>query len=160
MKKLHVGDKALDFTMPCVRGITFTLSSETEKCPILLYFYPSNYGLMCTYYSEKMNEYLNDFESLGIKVFHVNPSSVEDHTKWMDRISSEYDHISDIEQKVSRMYGMIVKDFEGPGSITNRGFVLVDEDMIVRYVWRAEIPVDTRDLGKLVAEIRKIFNRP
>ena len=154
MKKLYTGDNAPDFTLPCVRCGEFTLSSETKECPVLLYFYPANYGMMCTFYSEKMNEYLEDFERLGIKVFHVNDASVEDHIKWMDRISSEYDHISDAEQKVSCVYGMIVNDYEGPGSIINRGFVLVDKDMIIRYVWRAEIVADIRDLGELIAELR------
>ena len=160
MKKLHVGDKAPDFTMPCVKGGSFTLSSEVREQPVLLYFYPSNYGLMCTYYSEKMNEFIDDFKDARIKVFHVNPSSVEDHAKWMDRASSEYDHISDTGQEVSRMYGMVVNDFDGPGSITNRGFVLIGKDMSIRYVWRAEIPVDTRDLRELIAEIRKILKHP
>jgi len=159
MKKPYAGDAAPDFTMPCVRGGTFTLSTKTKEHPILLYFYPADYGMMCTYYSEKMNEYLSDFEGLGVKVFHVNPSSVEDHAKWMERVSSEYDHISDIDQEVSRAYGMIVNDYEGPGSLTNRGFVLVDKNMRIRYVWRAEIPPDIRDLGTLIEDIRKILRR-
>jgi len=159
MKKPYAGDTAPDFTMPCVLGGTFTLSSETKKHPVLLYFYPANYGLMCTYYSEKMNEYLNDFENAGVKVFHVNDSAVEDHIKWMDRVSSEYDHISDIDQKVSRIYGMIINDYEGPGSMINRGFVLVDADMKIRYLWRAEIPPDIRDLRTLIENIRNILRR-
>jgi len=157
MKRLHTGDKAPDFTMPCVRGKEFTLSSETRKNPILLYFYPANYGMMCTFYSQKMNEYIKDFKRLRIKVFHVNPSSAEDHEKWMDRISSEYDHISDTDQKVSRMYGMIINDFDGPNSMTNRGFVLIDTYMTIRYVWRAAIPPDTRDLRELIADIKKVM---
>jgi len=158
LKKLYAGDNAPDFTVPCVRCGEFTLSSETKECPILLYFYPANYGMMCTYYSEKMNEYIEDFEKLNIKVFHVNDASVENHEKWMERVSSEYDHISDIDQKVSRMYGMIVNDFEGPGSLTNRGFVLIDTKMMIRYVWRAALPPDIRDIGELIAELHEILS--
>jgi len=157
MEKLNVGDKAPDFTMPSVIGNVFTLSSETKERPVLLYFYPSNYGLRCTFYSEEMNDYFEDFEMLGISVFHVNDASVEDHVKWMDRTGSRYDHISDTGQKVSRMYGMIVKDYDGPGSMINRGFALADKDMVIRYVWRAEIPVDTRNLRELIKEIQKVM---
>ena len=157
MEKLSVGDKAPDFTMPCVMGTVFTLSTETKEHPVLLYFYPTNYGLRCTFYSEEMNDYFNDFEGAGIKVFHMNDASLEGHAKWMDRISSRYDHISDTEQKASRAYGMIVNDFDGPGSMINRGFVLIDTDRVIRYVWRAEIPVDTRNLRELIADIKKVM---
>ena len=159
MKKLYAGDNAPDFTMPCVLGDTFTLSSETKERPVLLYFYPANYGMICTFYSEAMNDYFNDFEGLGIKVFHVNDASVEGHTKWMDRLDSKYDHISDIEQNVSRAYGMIVNDYDGPGSIINRGFVLIDKNMVIRYVWKAEMPVNTCGLRELLTDIRRAMKR-
>ena len=157
-KELSTGDKAPDFTAPCVICGEFSLYAELKKGPVLLYFYPTNYGLMCTYYSERMNEFYDDFEKIGVKVFHVNPESVENHAKYMERLNSRYDHISDAEQKISRAFGMIVGSWEGKDALTNRGFVLIDEDMKIRYIWRAEIPVDTRDLGiftSLIGDILK-----
>ncbi|MCL2142673.1 MAG: peroxiredoxin family protein [Methanomassiliicoccaceae archaeon] len=156
-KELSTGDKAPDFTAPCVRCGEFVLSSELKNNNVLLYFYPTNYGLMCTYYSERMNEFYDDFEKMGVKVFHVNPESVENHAKYMERLSSRYDHMSDAEQKISRMFGMIVGSWDGPDALTNRGFVLIDKNMVIRYIWRAEIPVDTRDLGTFISLIGDIL---
>ena len=150
---------AQDFTAHCVRCNEFKLSSKVKENPVLLYFYPVNYGVTCTRYIEMMNETYDKFEKLGIKVFHINPGPLEDHEKWMDRTDSKYDHISDKEQKISRTYGMIVTHPEHPKVLgfTNRGFVLVDKDMNIRYLWRANRPNDTVDLELLVEDIKNIL---
>lgn len=159
MTDLKAGDKAPDFTAQCVRCGTFTLSSEVKDSPVLLYFYPVNYGQTCTNYIEKMNEYHDEFRKMGIRMFHINPSSLEDHSKWMDRMSSMYDHISDTDQKISKTYGMIITHPEHPKvfGYTNRGFVLVDREMKIRYIWRAERPIHTVDLDVLAEEVRNIL---
>lgn len=158
----YAGDKAPDFTMPAVRCGEFTLSAEVRVSPVLLYFYPADYGMMCTYYAETMNEYAGDFKKAGIRVMYINPGSVGEHEGWMRRVSSAYDNISDIDQKVSRMYGMLVGSGNGPDvtPMTNRGFVLVDGNMTVRYVWRAEMAALTLDLGPLISELREILGQP
>jgi len=142
--------------MPCVWCGEFTLSEKVKEFPVLLYFYPVNYGQTCTNYIEKMNERFDEFENAGVKMFHLNPGSMEDHSKWMDRTDSKYDHISDVDQTVSKRYGMIVTHPEHPKifGFTNRGFVLVDEEMTIRYIWRAERPIHTIDLRSLAADIR------
>ena len=159
MTELKVGDKAPDFTMPCVKCGKFTLSSKVRDGPVLLYFYPMNYGKVCTDYIELMNESYDAFEGIGVRLFHLNPSSVEDHSKWMERVCSMYEHISDTDQEVSRRYGMIITHPEHPKvfGFTNRGFVLVDTEMTIRYLWRAERPIHTVDLGSLIADIRAIL---
>ena len=159
MTELRTGDRAPDFTAPCVRCNEFRLSAKVSECPVLLYFYPVNYGQTCTYYIEAMNERYDEFESAGIRMFHVNPGSVDDHSKWMDRTGSRYDHISDTGQEISRRYGMIIDHPEHPkvAGFTNRGFVLVDAEMKIRYVWRAERPIHTLDLGSLIDDIRSIL---
>jgi peroxiredoxin len=159
--ELWIGDTAPDFTVPCVNGGEFVLSSEVKRSPVLLYFYPANYGLMCTYYSERMNEFYEDFEALRIKVFHVNPDTVDNHKKWMGRIASRYDHIADMEHTVSKIFGMIIG---APGSqddcgLTNRGFVLIDKKMTIRYIWKAALPPQAPELKELIEELRKILKR-
>jgi peroxiredoxin Q/BCP len=153
------GDAAPDFTLPCVRCGEFTLSSKVKESPVLLYFYPVNYGDTCTRYIGLMNEMYDEFERIGIKMFHINPASVEDHGKWMDRIDSLYDHISDTDQKVSKRYGMIITHPEHPKvrEFTNRGFVLIDKKMRIRYIWRAERPVHTVDIADLIDKLHNIL---
>jgi len=146
-----------DLTAPCVLGGTFTLSSAVSEHPVLLYFYPANYGLMCTYYSQQMNDFYDEFESIGVKMFHVNPETTENHERWMRRLNTRYDHISDTDQKISRMFGMIIGPSYVRDPLTNRGFVLIDKDMTVRYLWRAEIPANIVDLSFLADTVRNIL---
>lgn len=148
------GDKAPDFTAQCVRCGKFTLSEKVRTSPILLYFYPANYGMACMYYIQRMNEYHDDIKKLGIQMFHVNPDTAENHEKWMERMDSKYDHIADAGQNVSRMFGMIVGPSDRGDPLTNRGFVLIDKNMIIRYVWRASMPPETPELGELIAKLR------
>ena len=159
MTGYKINDKAPDFTMPCVRCGEFTLSEDVKERPILLYFYPVNFGMTCTRYIGLMNETYDEFEGIGIKVFHLNPDHIENHKAWMDRTESKYDHISDVDQKVSKMYDMIVTHPEHPKVLgfTNRGFVLVDKEMTIRYIWRADRPNDTVDLNSLLDELRNIL---
>jgi peroxiredoxin Q/BCP len=158
-EEFWVGDKVPDFTASCVRCGKFVLSSKVSESPVLLYFYPANYGLMCTYYSEKMNEYHDDLERVGVKMFHVNPDTLEAHAGYMDRVSSRYDHMADLGREVSWIFGMLI----GPpgtwndSSLANRGFVLIDREMTIRYIWRAAIPADIVDLDLLVARIDGIL---
>ncbi|MCL2786122.1 MAG: peroxiredoxin family protein [Methanomassiliicoccaceae archaeon] len=163
MTKLNTGDRVPDVTVSSVNGGIFTLSSETAKQPVLLYFYPSNYGLMCRYYTVKLNDYFEDLEKLKVRMFHVNPASIDDHREWMDHVDSKYDHISDDEQRLSWMFGMIINDYkeDGTDSMTNRGFALIDKDMVIRYTWRTNIPVNVPDPMELITEIkRSLKQRP
>ena len=157
--QLEVGDKVPDFTAQCVRNKEFTLSSVLKETNVLLYFYPANYGLMCTYYSEHMNEFYDDLENIGVTAFHVNPESTENHRGWMGRCASVYDHISDADQNISRMFGMLIGPSYVKEPLTNRGFALIDKDMILRYVWRAPIPADILDLRSLIATMGEILGK-
>jgi peroxiredoxin Q/BCP len=157
--ELDIGDTVQDFTLPCVKCGEFRLSDKVKESPVLLYFYPVNYGKTCTNYIGIMNEMYDEFENIGITVFHVNPDSAENHETWMDRVGSKYDHISDTDQNISKKYGMIITHPEHPAvmGFTNRGFVLIDKEMTVRYIWRAERPIHTVDLKTLIDEISDIL---
>ena len=37
---------------------------------------------------------------------------------------------------------------------TDRGFVLIDKDMTIRYIWRANIPMDTVPIDELIEDVR------
>jgi peroxiredoxin len=112
-------------------------------------------------YMEKMNEMFHEFENTGAKMFHINPGTADDHEKWMARTGSMYDHLSDTDQKVSRRYGMIITHPEHPkvAGFTNRGFVLVDKEMDILYLWRAERPIHTVDMNSLLIDLRKALER-
>ena len=148
------GSKAQDFTLPGVRCAEFTLSSKVKEGPVLLYFYPTDYGLMCTFYGERLNEAYDGLTDAGVTMYAISPNDISSHIGWMKRINSVYDHLSDVDQKVSKMYGMLVSESYELVPFNNRGFALIDGDMMIRYIWRAEIAADIIDPEVLVEKVR------
>ncbi|MCL2318430.1 MAG: peroxiredoxin family protein [Methanomassiliicoccaceae archaeon] len=156
--ELKVGDTVPDFTAQSVRGGKFTLSEKVREHPILFYFYPVNYGMQCIFYSESMNDFFDGFEKIGVKVFHVNDNTVENHEKYMKRLETRYDHIADIGRAVSSIFGMIVpSNHSGTEDLVSRGFAFVDRDMVLRYRWRGESMINLVDLESLVKELGDIL---
>lgn len=153
--ELQIGDIAPNFRLPAVEGGEFELKCEVTNGPVLLYFYVVNNGKTCTEYMELMNERKNEFDSMNIRMVHINPDTIENHRQWMDRTEALYDHLSDKDQVVSREYGAIVERAKSETimGFTNREFFLIDRDMRIRYIWRAYWPTDTIGMNELLSEI-------
>ena len=156
---LKVGDKAPDFTLDSVYE-RFTLSERVKKGPVLLYFYVVNFGMTCTNYIALMDERAEEFKRMNVSLVHVNYDTIENHRAWMEHIGTSYEHISDPDLKVSKDYGFIVRKARSPKMMgsTNRGFVLVDKDMTIRYLWRCDFPNDTVPMDELLENVRKALN--
>lgn len=159
-RELQVGDIAPDFTIPAVEKGTFCLSSEVASGPVLLYFYVVNYGKTCTDYMAMMNERIAEFNGIGVRMFHVNPETVENHRQWMDRTEALFDHLSDKDQIVSKEYGAIVERAKSDKimGFTNREFFLIGSDMRIKYIWRAYWPTDTIPMPELISEMKNALN--
>jgi len=155
-KELEVGDVAPDFKMPSAKKDEFHLYDELAKGPILLNFYVGDFGINCTTYMMRMIELSDVFKDMGIRVFPINPDSLESHKAFIERLGSPYDHIFDRKQEVSKTYGAIVEDSPIVKGFTNREFFLIDKDRKIRYIWRAPIPKVLPDMDLMIDDIRKI----
>ena len=153
---LKVGDRVDDFTLESTSGV-FTLSERVKKGPVLLYFYVINYGMTCTNYIALMDERADEFKAMNVSLVHVNHDSVENHRAWMEHTGTSYEHLSDKDKKVSRQFGFIVRKARSPKIMgnPNRGFVLIDKDMTIRYLWRPDLPNDTVPIDELLDSVRK-----
>jgi peroxiredoxin len=149
-----VGDTVKDFTLESTEG-TYTLSHRVKENYALLYFYVVNFGKTCTDYMTVMNERLPDLKERRVKLVHINPDSIENHRDWMRSTSSTFEHLSDVNQTVSRDFDCIITKAKNETFIgkTNRAFFLIDEGLRVRYCWRAEMPSDTVPMEELIAHI-------
>ncbi len=153
---LSVGDTVDDFTLDSTDG-KFTLSERVRDGYVLLYFYVVNYGKTCTDYMGLMNERVEDFKKLNVTMYHVNPETIENHRAWMEHTDAQFVHLSDREQKVSRMFDCIVIKAKNDKILgyTNRGFFLIGSDMKIRYAWRADWPNNTVPMDELLDSIGK-----
>ena len=152
-----VGDVAPDFKMPSTDKDEFRLYDELKKGPILLNFYVGDFGINCTTYMMRMIELSDTFEKMGIRVFPINPDSLESHKAFKERLNSPYEYIFDRKQEVSKVYGAIVEESPIVKGFTNREFFLIDTDGKIRYIWRAPIPKVLPDMDQMIEDIKKVI---
>lgn len=159
---LEVGDVAPDFSMPSTRKHDFTLSMEVKKGPVLLYFYPKDYGIVCGKYMQEMIGFLPQLSALGVTIVHINPDSMQSHMDWVRDTGSPFEHITDIDQHISKEYGAIITNEKAPKVLgcTNRELFLVDKGMVIRYVWRTDLPADTMPIPILLDDLRTAPHEP
>ena len=152
---LKVGDTVDDFTLDSTKG-TFTLSERVKQGPVLFYFYVINYGKTCTDYIALMDERADEFKAMNVSLVHVSNDSVENHLAWVKHTGTDYEHLADVDRVVSKYYGCIVRKARSMKIMgnTDRGFVLVDKDMTVRYIWHAPLPNDTVPIDELIKNVR------
>ena len=157
---LSAGDKAIDFELESTRGRTFVLSQEVKGGPILLYFYPVDFGMTCTNYIELMNERADEFDDFGVRMVHINDGSMDSHLSWVERTESRFETLSDTDEIVTRKYDATIRQAKKESMIgrVNRCFFLVDRDMTLRYVWYAEWPMDTVPMDDLLENIKEGLN--
>ena len=153
---LRIGDTVDDFTLESTKG-TFILSERVKDGPVLLYFYVINYGKTCTDYIALMDERADEFKAMNVSLVHVNNDTVENHLAWVRHTGTDYEHLSDKYNSVSRYFGCIVRKARSMKIMgnTDRGFVLIDKDMRIRYIWHAGMPNDTVPIDELLSEVRK-----
>ena len=153
---LKAGDRAEDFTLPSTEGV-FTLSERVKKGPVLLYFYVVNFGMTCTNYIALMDERADEFRAMNVSLVHVNYDTIENHRAWIEHTGTSYEHLSDLDMRVSRQFGFVVRKAKSHKIMgkTNRGFVLIDGDMTIRYLWRPDMPMDTVPIDELLEKVRE-----
>lgn len=155
---IKAGDKALDFTLPSTKG-TFTLSKRVSERPVLLYFYPMDFGKTCTDYIALIDERSDDFGRMGVDLVQINPGGMDSHESWVAHTGTGFECLCDEDQAVSALYGAIIERARSESMIgkTNRAFFLVDRDMKVRFAWNAFMPTDTLPMSELFDVLRGIL---
>ena len=152
---LEVGDTAPDFTVDSTNGEKFNLYSELKKGPILLNFYVGDFGINCTNYMAKFIESYDRISDLGVRMFPINPDSLDSHKLFKERLGAPFDYLFDKDEEVSKKFGAIV----GPGHMvsgfTNREFFLIDKEGKIRYTWKAPIPKVLPELDEVVEGVKK-----
>ena len=156
-KELEIGDTAPDFRMPSVDRKEFCLHEELKNGPILLNFYVGDFGINCSTYMMKMIELAKAFSDIGVRIFAINPDSLDSHRTFRDRLNSPYDHIHDVKQEVSKTYGAIVEESPIVKGFTNREFFFIGKDRKIRYIWRAPVPRVLPDMDEVLAEVKKVI---
>ena len=134
-KKIEVGDRAPDFTLPSQSGDTVSLSDFRGKKAVVLYFYPKDNSPGCTKEACAFRDSYEAFKEAGAEVVGVSSDSEESHGLFSLKFGLPFILLSDEGGKVRELYGVPSSLGLIPGRVT----YVVDKEGIVRRVFSSQL---------------------
>jgi len=134
---IAIGKPLDDFTLPASGGQDFHLAAARGKS-LVLYFYPKDSTPGCTVEAGQFRDLHPQFAKLGCGVYGISRDSIKSHENFKDKLALPFDLISDAEEKLCQMFGVIKmkkmygKEVRG----IERSTFLVDSAGILRREWR------------------------
>ncbi len=139
MSAVKVGDTAPDFRLPSLRGGEVALSDFRGKKNVVLFFYPRDASPGCTVEACTFRDAYEEFVAAGAEVIGISSDSVDSHQSFAARHNLPMQLLSDAGGKVRAQYG--VKSTLG--MIPGRETFIIDQQGVVRHVFRSQVRVKT-----------------
>jgi peroxiredoxin len=138
----EIGDPAPDFTLPDQDKRPVTLSS-LRGARVLLVFYPLAFSSVCTGEMCAIRDDWSEFERRGVRVLGISVDSTHALAAWRREEGFAHDFLSDRwpTGEIAKLYGT----WDEERGTADRSSFLVDDDGVVRGVWRTVGPV-ARDM--------------
>lgn len=143
-----VGSPAPDFTLPSTSGTDVTLSSLRGKS-VLLAFFPLAFTRVCTEEMCALTEDYGRFRDTNTEVLPISVDSVPTLREFKAKERLSVDLLSDFKREVSRRYGTLIED----KFFSNRAYVLVGPDGLVRWAFAEDTPSSRRENRELLAQL-------
>jgi peroxiredoxin Q/BCP len=147
---VKVGDNAPDFTLPSQLGDNVTLSEYLGKKNVVLYFYPKDESSGCTREACTFRDQYDIFTSLDAEVLGVSGQSVESHKSFATHHGLPFILLSDVDNKVRKLYGVPATMGIIPGRVT----FIIDKKGVVRHIFNSQIQAE-----KHVEEAKQVLER-
>ena len=131
-----------------------TLSTLRGK-NVLLAFFPRAFTRVCTQEMCALSEDYGRFRDANTEVLpiSVDPISTLRDFKAKERLT--VDLLSDSTRDTSRQYGTLIEDT----SVSNRAYVLIDPDGVVRWAHSEDTPATRRENEELLAQVLETHQR-
>eukprot|EP00727_Mastigamoeba_balamuthi_P005766 m51a1_g1809 putative peroxiredoxin (155) ;mRNA; r:478552-479188 len=134
--KIHVGDKAPDFTLPSPNGdVKLSALLASGKKAVVLYFYPKDETPGCTAEACSFRDQYAVFKDAGAEVVGVSSDSVDSHRKFADKKKLPFVLCSDHKGALRQQYGVQGSLF---GIIPGRVTFVIDKEGVVRHVFSSQ----------------------
>jgi peroxiredoxin len=146
-----IGSAAPDFTLDSTAGTPVTLSSLRGK-NVLLAFFPLAFTGVCTKELNAFTEDSGQFQGAGTVVLPISVDSVATLKEFKAKEKLGLDLLSDFKREVSRKYGTLIEE----KFYSNRAYVVIDRQGVVRWTFAEDTPGTRRENGDLLAELRKL----
>jgi peroxiredoxin len=146
-----VGARAPDFTLPSTSGSEVTLSQLKGK-NVLLAFFPLAFTRVCTTEMCSFSEDYGAFRDADTEVLPISVDSIPTLKEFKSKERISVDLLSDFKREVSRRYGTLLEDrFH-----SNRAYILIDRDGIVRWTFAEDTTGSRRENAELLERIRAL----
>jgi peroxiredoxin len=142
------GTPAPDFTLPSTAGIDVTLSKLRGR-NVLLAFFPLAFTRVCTREMCSFTEDYDRFRDANTVVLPISVDSIPTLKEFKAKERIAVDLLSDFKREVSRKYGTLIED----KFLSNRAYVLIDTNGIVRWAFSEETPSTRRENEELLAQL-------
>jgi glutaredoxin-dependent peroxiredoxin len=143
-----VGSQAPDFTLPSTSGSDVTLSKLRGK-NVLLAFFPLAFTKVCTQEMCSFTEDYGRFRDANTVVLPISVDSIPTLREFKAKERISVDLLSDFKREVSRSYGTLLED----KFFSNRAYVLIDSNGIVRWAFSEDTPSTRRENQELLAQL-------
>jgi peroxiredoxin len=146
-----VGSVAPDFTLPSTSGSDVALSGLRGR-NVLLAFFPLAFTSVCTAELCAFTEDFGAFRDASTEVLPISVDSIPTLREFKAKERISVDLLSDFKRAVSRLYGTLLEDrFH-----SNRAYILIDRDGIVRWTFAEEATRNRRENAELLERIRAL----
>ena len=142
------GAPAPDFTLPSTAGSDVTLSKLRGK-NVLLAFFPLAFTRVCTQEMCSFSEDYGRFQDTNTVVLPISVDSIPTLNEFKAKERITVDLLSDFKREVSRRYGTLLED----KFFSNRAYVLIDPNGIVRWAFAEDTPGTRRENQELLARL-------
>ncbi|MBL8983678.1 MAG: redoxin domain-containing protein [Gemmatimonadetes bacterium] len=146
------GDLAPDFTLRSTADTPVTLSSLRGQKHVLLAFFPFAFSRVCTEEFCEMRDHWDAFARHDLEVFPISVDSPHALREFKAKHGMQVTLLSDFHREVSAAYGTLF----GDAGFSNRGYVLIDKEGVIRWRFVEETPGTRREHTELLAEIAKL----
>jgi peroxiredoxin len=146
-----VGSLAPDFTLASTSGSDVTLSGLRGK-NVLLAFFPLAFTGVCTTELCSFTADLDAFRAANTELLPISVDSIPTLREFKAKERISVDLLSDFKRDVSRLYGTLLEDrFH-----SNRAYILIDRDGVVRWTFAEETTRNRRENAELLERIRAL----
>jgi glutaredoxin-dependent peroxiredoxin len=116
---------------------------------VLLAFFPLAFTRVCTQELCSFSDDYSRFNSANTIVLPISVDSIPTLREFKAKERITVDLLSDFKREVSRLYGTLLEDM----FFSNRAYVLIDSDGIVRWAFAEDTPGSRRENEELFAHL-------
>ena len=134
MVPLAIGSRAPEFIVPNERDEGFSLSETVRFGPVLLIFYPADWGFICRNEIVEFRDRQPAFEKMGVRLVGLSTNMIISHAVWSDYLKLRFPLLSDPPGDVAAVFGVLdlAEESFNKGR-TKRALFLVDQELKVLY---------------------------